>query len=738
MIDFARNLLAQARADDQRRLLVLAGAPANTRELAAETLAGIDIPLGETTYVGPADSFQCETLGYNRTADLLGTTQSAVVLDCHERCEPNHIGQLVGAVDGGGLFVLLAPPLDSWSERRDTFDETLAVPPFETTDVTGWFRERLAETLRAHRGVAVVDADSRTVERDGLVEYGPPTHQTDDEPPAESALPTEVYDHCATPDQREALPALEALADPGEAVVVEANRGRGKSAVAGLAAGGLAHEGYDVVVTGPQYRNVATLIDHARSLLENLGGLDEVRPADNPRLLGGNGSVRYVPVEQMDSLDDPDCLVVDEAAALPVRRLEATLSVSSVAYITTTHGYEGTGRGFAVRFRDRLLDGSHDVTEVGLSTPVRHAPADPVEVWSFRALALGAGPPVADLLAEASPESVTYRSLSSQELCADETLLSEVFGLLVFAHYRTEPNDLMRLLDAPNVSVHGLFHEGHPVSVALLAREGGLSPETRERIYEGQRIRGNMIPDVLTSQLRDPEAGETRGHRVMRIATHGDVRSEGFGSRLLDELAREYEDADWLGVGYGATPELVEFWRANEFSPVHLSTTRNRRSGEHSVIMLRPLSPAGEALLSTHTAWFLERLPDTLADALAAADPDVVRAVCRAIETPPALELSEFEQRHLASVAAGPGIFETAPGPVRDLALRALVGSDSVLSEREQRLLVMRCLQLCPAERVADSLGYDAAAACNRALGDAVASVLDACGIVNEEQESLE
>nr|WP_245683193.1 tRNA(Met) cytidine acetyltransferase TmcA [Halovenus aranensis] len=725
MIDQVRALLAQAREDDQRRLLVLSGRPANTRELAAEILDGVDLPLGETSYVGPADSLQCETLGYNRAADLLGTTRSAVVLDCHERCEPNHIGQLVGTVDGGGLFVLLTPPLDTWSERRDDFDETLAVPPFETADVTGWFRKRLAGTLDTHRGVAVVDADTRTVERNGLVEYGPPARRQGSDSSADHSFPGEAYDRCITADQRAALDSLEALCDTGEAVVVEANRGRGKSAIAGFAAASLAHAGHDIVVTGPQYRNVATLIEHAQGLLAELESLDGARPDDNPRVLDSHGTVRYVPVEDLDSLDSPDCLIVDEAAALPVRRLESTLAVPSVAYITTTHGYEGTGRGFAVRFRERLRDGQHDVTEVGLSTPVRHAPGDPVEVWSFRALALDAHPPVSGVLAGASPESVTFRRLSSEQLCADETLLREVFGLLVFAHYRTEPNDLMRLLDAPNVSVHGLFQDGHPVSVALLSQEGGLSPDTCKRVYEGERIRGNMIPDVLTSQLRDRSAGETLGYRVMRIATHGDVRSVGFGSRLLDELAREYSDADWLGVGYGATADLVAFWRQNDFAPVHLSTTRNRRSGEHSVIMLRPLSPAGEELLSTHTEWFLERLPETLPDALADADTDVVRAVCRAVETTPTVEVSEFGRRHLVSVASGPGIFETAPGPVRSLALAALVdGPESSLLAREERLLVGRCLQLRPAETVAANLDYDAASTCNRALGGVVETLL--------------
>ncbi len=730
-MELARQLLEEARADNQRRLLVLSGTEQKTRKRATEILDQLDVPLSETTYVGPSESFQCEMLDYGKTAALLGTTRTVIVLDCHDRCEPNHLGQLVGAVDGGGLFVLLTPPLSTWAERRDAFDETLAVPPFDVSDVSGTFRRRLVETLRQHRGVALVDVDTGTVERDGLVEDAASTTDQELAVPADSLFPELAYEQCLTQDQIETLQTLERLTEPGQAVVVEANRGRGKSAVAGFAAGCLALAGKDIAVTGPQYRNVETLLDHAEKLLDDIEPSTNIEREGNHHLLEtDNGRVQYVPSDEGDELtDEIDCLFVDEAAALPVRWLTQTLDVPSVAYVTTTHGYEGTGRGFAVRFRDHLIESHHNLTERQMHTPIRYAPGDPVEVWSFRALALDARPPVAEVVDEATPESVSYRSLSSEELLADESLLREVFGLLVLAHYRTEPNDLMRLLDAPNVSVHGLFHDGFPVSVALLAREGGLAPETRAEMYEGSRVRGNMIPDVLTSQLRDESAGETTGYRVVRIATHGDVRSRGVGSRLVDELADHAADADWLGAGYGGTPELVRFWNRNEFSPVHLSTTRNRRSGEHSVIMLRPVSTAGEELLSRHAAWFQRRLPSMLPDTLRNVDPDVVRAVLGSMRTTPHLELTNWEWRHIASVAAGPGIFEIAPHPIRRVAFLSLAdGSGPSLSSLEERLLVQRVLQLHSREEVTDSLDYHSGATAMRTLGDVVRRLAETYG----------
>ncbi len=181
-------------------------------------------------------------------------------------------------------------------------------------------------------------------------------------------------------------------------------------------------------------------------------------------------------------------MIVDEAAAFPVSRLEAFLEADRIAFATTTHGYEG-GPRFSVRFRDRLADSDHEVVDRTLVEPIRYAAGDPLEVWGFRALLLDARPPVAPLVADAQPETVEYCRLEPDELLADESLLREAFGLLVLAHYRTEPNDLARLLDAPNLETRALVHDGHVASVALLAREGGLSAETRNDVRRRTRTR---------------------------------------------------------------------------------------------------------------------------------------------------------------------------------------------------------------------------------------------------------
>jgi tRNA(Met) cytidine acetyltransferase len=730
--DLAAALGDEARRANERRALVLAGERAACYARAREALDGAEIQRAATTLIAGEDKrLDCERIAPKHADRLLGRTREAVVLDCHDECRPNAIGRTVGAVDGGGLLIVLAPPLDGWPDRRDDFDATLAVPPYAVASVAGNFRRRLVETLRAHRGITIVNVDSRAVECDGLTDPPPREQRTAPAVPSEHDFPQAAYEACLTPDQTAAVHAFESFRESGSALVVEADRGRGKSSAAGLAAGAHALEGKSVLVTAPTYRSAAPVFERARELLDGLDALAGTDRDERPRRLDSvsGGRVCFAePAAAIERAETADIVIVDEAAALPVGRLSEFLAAPAVAFVTTVHGYEGAGRGFSVRFRDHLADSDFSIAEQRLDDPIRYAAGDPIEVWAFRALLLDARPPVAPLVEEATPESVTYRRFDAAGLVADEHRLREAFGLLVAAHYRTEPNDLARLLDAPNVSVHALLHEGHVVSVALCAREGDLPADLRREVYEGSRIKGHLLPDVLTSQLRDEAAGVPTGQRVLRIATHPATRSRGLGSRLLDELRHDI-DADWLGVGYGATPELVRFWDRNGFSTVYLATTRNERSGEHSALMLAPLSAAGRTLHDRHARRFVERVGATLSDSLVALDPDVVRAALGATHATTRVEFTDHEWRVAASAAHGPGLAEIHPHVFRALALYHLTdAASSGLSAREERLLVMRVLQARPTEEVADALDYDSTGACMRALGDAYKPLVERYG----------
>lgn len=729
LVDLVQSLRDEARRANERRLLVLTG----THETCLDAVSTVlDTHSADAVLVGHRTLGEYKHYLPKKSDALLGTTRECIVFDAHEECRPNTIGRVVGAVDGGGLLILLAPPLDAWPDQHDQFDETLAVPPSEVTDVTRNFRRRLIALLRAHEGIAIVDVDTQSIERDGLTDPEPADGTFHPTPPSESnrSFPSAAYQSCLTADQLRAVRTLERLREPARATVIEADRGRGKSSAAGLAAGALAVDGRDVLVTAPTFVGTRAVFTRARELLARLGALSATEETVVRSTTGGRVYFEP-PASATDALreasdEKPDAVIVDEAAALPVALLEQFLTPTPVVFATTIHGYEGAGRGFSVRFRDRLAESDLDVAECTLRRPIRYAPTDPIERWAFRTLLLDARPAVKELVTDARPETIEYERPTAEALINDEHRLRELFGLLVLAHYRTEPDDLVRLLDAPNLSVRALTHGGRIVSVALLAREGGLSRETRTAAYAGERIRGNMLPDLLTGQLRDPDATATTGMRVMRIATHPAVRSRGLGSRLLDEIHAEFEQIDWFGVAYGTTPELLRFWRENGYRTVHLSTTRNETSGEHSAAMLRPVGES--ALFERHTRWFRERIGGMLSDTLSDLDPDIVRAALAATDGPTVLELTDREWQLVVSAAFGPGQFDMHPAPFRRLVLTTLSDPTAdVLSAREERLLVRRVLQAHSWDEVAEAMDTSSSA-CRRALGRALRPLVDLYG----------
>ena len=740
---FVATLRENAHAANERRLLALTGdreAGIDAAHTAVEA-AGVDDEA--VSLVTTREGFRYHRLHPDHADELLGTTREIVIFDCHEGFSANALGQVTGAVDGGGLLVLVLPPLEEIPTQLSALVDQVAVPPFSRDDVGTHFRQRLVTTLRHHPGVAILRLPPSTaapndehkeieIERDGLSNRSQSTPPSDPHSYTDTPFSDAAYEACRTGDQARAVAGLSALSNPGNAVVVEADRGRGKSSAAGLAAAALAADGNDVLVTAPNFDNAAELFERAAELLATLdhpaageSTSDEADTVDPPLATTAGGRIRFrPPPDAADLPSDPDVVIVDEAAALPVRLLERLLDAPAVGFCTTVHGYEGSGRGFAVRFRERLAASSYDVSDIELREPIRYGQDDPVEAWLAWTLLLDAEPPADQLVADATPETVSYRTLTTDDIADDESLFRSVVGLLVAAHYKTEPDDIVRLLAAPNLELRALLSDGHPVSVALLAREGGLSSEQQAESYRGQRVQGNMLPDVLTSQLRDQTAAEPVGYRVMRIATHHAARSRGLGSALLSRCHDEFGDSvDWFGVGFGATPRLLSFWRANGYRPVHLSVTRNETSGEHSALMLRPCSTAGNDLADRHSRWFRDRIAGQLADTLSGVAPDVIRGVLRAVSVSAdddelgTLDLADRDWRVLAGVAYGPGTYEAAPHVFQQLAMAHLIQPVAELSPRAERLLVRKVLQCAPWATVADEVGFVSERQCKRAFG---------------------
>lgn len=286
-----------------------------------------------------------------------------------------------------------------------------------------------------------------------------------------------------------------------------------------------------------------------------------------------------------------------------MQRLTEKYADKTLIFATTTRGYEGTGRGFLLRFLTWLESRPECLNRYQLSEPIRWAPEDPLESLISSALLFDAEPHTPSTSARAltperlisEVEHVIYKDRCA--LAADEQTLRGIFGLLVHAHYRTTPRDLEHLLDAPNVEVHALRWRGDVVAATLIAREGQLADELCEALYWGKtRVRGHALADVFISHLGAQESGALEMIRSVRIATHPDLRRRGLASALIERVHESYQP-DLFGTLFGVTEGLLDFRRQAGYELAWVSASRGSRTGEPAALMLSPRSDRAWALL---------------------------------------------------------------------------------------------------------------------------------------------
>ena len=653
-------------------------------------------------------------LGVSDGGRLLGGELDTLIYDAHSGFDPDSFGAALGALRGGGLLVLLTPPLDVWPQLLDPQASRIAVHPYTPDQVTGRFLRRFVGVLQVSAG-AVVVAQGQAIPAPGP--EAPAIHR----PNSKSA------EECRTVDQAAAVEAIVATAR-GRArrpLVLTSDRGRGKSSALGIAAAKLLREAdLRIMVTAPRHAAVEPLFQHAERLLPKAN----VHPG---RIDRGDAVIEFLPPDAVPhTRRSADLLFVDEAAGIPAPLLAAMLRRHRrVVFATTVHGYEGTGRSFDIRFRRTLDQVSPEWRELSLDTPVRWAASDPLEGLSARALLLSAVPAAEAGVAGARPHSCHFERLDRDALTEDEPTLSQIFGLLVLAHYQTRPMDLRHLLDGPNIRVYALKHGDNVAATALVAIEGGFGPELTKAVFEGRRRpRGHLLPQTLSIHAGLGEAPTLRIGRIVRIAVHPAVQGRGLGRQLLDAISRDVSalGVDLVGASFGATVNLLRFWARCGFAPAHLGTSRNAASGEHAAVVLRAVTPTGEALQSLAQRRLGERVPALLAEPLRDLEPEIAAQIIRGI-VPGRLGLRERELDELASFALALRPYEAALPVLIKLISGRLGGAlcSDVLSNTERDALIAKVLQHRGWSETASLVGTSGRAQVTSLLRDAVGKLLE-------------
>ncbi|MGL4249167.1 MAG: tRNA(Met) cytidine acetyltransferase TmcA [Aeromonas sp.] len=542
----------------------------------------------------------------------LGQECDTLVFNAFSGFHPDAFGALVGTLRAGGLLLLLTPPRERWPAWPDPDRIRLVAQSEEASRAGHGFIARLVRLLEAHPALSL----SLPLCVEPWQPLGPERPLSDDQARALPAIHKVLHGHRRRP------------------LVLSADRGRGKSALLGLAAAELLRQQPDlnILVTAPSQATVTTLFAHAARALdvmpEQVSGLSYCAP---DRLVH-------------DGLQ-PDLLLVDEAAAIPTPLLEAMLvRHSRIVFATTEHGYEGTGRGFHLRFKRVLDSQTPQWQEIHLAEPVRWSASDPLEPLIFRLLGLDA-----EVASPLPPTSPSWRLVSQEALASDEVLLNQLFGLLVLAHYQTTPSDLRSLLESPDLDIH-LFEQGESLlGCALVAREGEIAPDLAEAIWAGRRRpRGHLLPQSLLAHAGFKTAGVRSYARVMRIVIHPELHRHGLGSLLLGQLEMHYRQAgiDYLGTAFSASADLLPFWRKAGLVVLRIGLQRDAASGCHAALLLKALRPTHEPELAQWQQRFASQLSTLLAGELTLLEPELVWLCLQGSKlTAPAL--GEFERDEL-------------------------------------------------------------------------------------------
>ena len=598
--------------------------------------------------------------------------------DAFSGFDPDAFGAMSGTLLSGGLLILLTPPLSEWSGYPDPEHARITVAGIPASEVSGRFLGRLARLIRRDPSVISIEEGGDVPEPAKTV--------------AAPNLPGPFDPECRTRDQSEAVDAVVHVVTGHRRrpVVLISDRGRGKTSALGIAAARLLRSGRKtILVTAPRLQATQSLFRQAALLLP------DAQTAKGSLHLGDSSIVYSAPDHLLQHPQTADLLLVDEAAAIPTPLLEALLDhYPRIAFATTIHGYEGTGRGFALRFRRVLDQRFPQWREIRLETPIRWAADDPLERWLFRALALDASPAPDNQIVAAQPGECSLDILDQGSLAKDEGDLADLFGLLVLAHYRTTPFDLRHLLDGPNLTVFGLRYRGRIVATALVAEEGGFDPATAHAIWSGyRRPRGHLLAQSLAAHVGLEAGASLRGARIMRIAVHPALQQRGLGSRLVKEIRHHSRTAglDYLGASFGATHELVRFWRKNQLQPVRVGLRRGASSGTQSVIMLHPLTPDGEQIFHTARMRFGQQLPRLLASSLNNMDAGLACALLAGSSQLAPIPLDRFDWLDLIGFAFAQRGYETSLPPIEALVLKAL--TDSQPEPKHAQLLLMKVLQ---------------------------------------------
>lgn len=561
---------------------------------------------------------------YKETENILGQTFGMLVLQDFEALTPNLLARTIETVTGGGIVVLL---LNTMKSLKQLYTLSMDVHERYRTeaydDLIGRFNERFLLSLGPFKECLVLDDELNVLPISAgkdveLIEDGYPSQsskpQVNDRQTELQAIKQELQETkpigdvvqlTRTIDQAKSLMEFASSITEktlSSTVTLTAARGRGKSAALGMAiAVAVAHSYSNIFVTSPSPENLRTLFEFIFKSLAALGyeehldyNVHQSTHSDWKNCIvrvdifrNHRQTIQYIQPQDYKVLGQAELVVIDEAAAIPIKLVRNLIGPYLVFMASTINGYEGTGRSLSLKLISQLRElskrstvastatagkdsssanelntsttasypksiTSRSLKELKLEEPIRYDEGDGVEKWLNGLLCLDVQASVIHRNLQGCPHPskcdlyyVNRDTLFSYHP-ASELFLRRMMSLYVASHYKNSPNDLQLMSDSPSqqlyvllppISDHGDGSLPEPLVVIQVALEGKISKSSvMASLSRGIKASGDLIPWTISQQFQDEDFPTLSGARIVRIAAHPDYCRMGYGTRAMQIL----------------------------------------------------------------------------------------------------------------------------------------------------------------------------------------------------------
>lgn len=592
---------------------------------------------------------------YKETEKILGNTFGGLVLQDYESITPNILARSIETISGGGMIILVTDDIQKTEmellcgqKGKKRFNTRLFKSMIDNDNILVCY-----ENLRClHKKVNLCKKKENKKNEIAAIKR---TRITADDIRQDIYDETinRIYDSAKTDDQHLVITELGKMLNERSCKTVcsvTAARGRGKSAALGMAISLAIFKSLSTIfIAAPNIENVGTIFEFILKGINLLGYKERIHytvfrknknHSRNIYKIVFNKThhqvIEYInPYEELNTF--PDLLVIDEAASIPIPHIKRMLGTNLIFMASTVSGYEGTGRSLSLKLFNELRTKSKNENlflfkELQLCDPIRYASDDPIENWLNETLHLNSVPLSIGCCPAPDDCDLFYINKDAlfQHHRMSEIFLKNLVSLFVASHYKNSPDDILLMAD---VDSHHIFTLLTPFD-----ENSGELPKiicaiqvAYENIENRTKREGNLIPWTLYDNYLRDEFLEMRGIRIVRIAVHPDYTRMGYGTRAIKQLCDFYTDTttritkednslilplsntkresiDYIGSSFGATNDLLNFWKKVGFVPVYLRQSKSLITGEHSVIVMRSKNSNILEIHSEHQIRFLRLL----------------------------------------------------------------------------------------------------------------------------------